>query len=464
MPGSTIKYDPFVQIARYAVHRGTVDVDVAERVLTWLRWGTDAGVQRDRLRGVRVFSNYETALGEFSGRVSKALTKRVRASKSIDLGDWQEGWRGVARDVFTDFFVAPMLAVPKPLEPTECRPATDHTATTLNDATDDTGLRHELQGHREISHFLQCGFVMTCADVDSAFPMLALAPWLWPFFAVRFRLGELRDGEWGSVGRDRLLIHLFADFGARGMPGVFKLFFKDVLLGMARSLNVLTLPMVVWVDDTGLIGASRQRVTAEMTLFQRWATALGFVFKVIKDKQAAQVVPMIGFWWDSIARTISLLDDKLVAYVQMFGAFSVRASLSLRERRQGAGRAQRAVMTLPPGGRSLLQPIYAAMHGLTYPWQQRATSATERKVWRFLRDVLSINMGRGYFSYDAFEPGPHVRTDASKSGRYAGGGFVENDGTADYHVYGAGASRSGGQDDGCRETEEERHKAANPVL
>ena len=177
LPGSTIKYDPFVQIARYAVHRGTVDVDVAERVLTWLRWGTDAGVQRDRLRGVRVFSNYETALGEFSGRVSKALTKRVRASKSIDLGDWQEGWRGVARDVFTDFFVAPMLAVPKPLEPTECRPATDHTATTLNDATDDTGLRHELQGHREISHFLQCGFVMTCADVDSAFPMLALAPW-----------------------------------------------------------------------------------------------------------------------------------------------------------------------------------------------------------------------------------------------------------------------------------------------
>ena len=40
LPGSTIKYEPFVQIARYAVHRGFVEEAVAERVLTWLRWGT----------------------------------------------------------------------------------------------------------------------------------------------------------------------------------------------------------------------------------------------------------------------------------------------------------------------------------------------------------------------------------------------------------------------------------------
>ena len=60
LPGSTIKYEPFVQICRYAVHTGHVSEAVAERVLTWLRWGTDAGVQRLALKGVRVFENYES--------------------------------------------------------------------------------------------------------------------------------------------------------------------------------------------------------------------------------------------------------------------------------------------------------------------------------------------------------------------------------------------------------------------
>ena len=49
-------------------------------------------------------------------------------------------------------------------------------------------------------------------------------------------------------------MHIFGDFGCAGMPGAFKIFFVDVVVQMGRSELVLTLPLVVFVDDTGLIG------------------------------------------------------------------------------------------------------------------------------------------------------------------------------------------------------------------
>ena len=51
-----------------------------------------------------------------------------------------------------------------------------------------------------------------------------------------------------------LFRHVCGDFGTAGMPGTFKRFF-DVVVGMARSVHVLTLPMAVYVDDCALIGA-----------------------------------------------------------------------------------------------------------------------------------------------------------------------------------------------------------------
>ena len=33
------------------------------------------------------------------------------------------------------------------------------------------------------------------------------------------------------------------------MPGVFKIFFVDVVLNMARAAHVLTIPLSVYVDD-----------------------------------------------------------------------------------------------------------------------------------------------------------------------------------------------------------------------
>ena len=50
-----------------------------------------------------------------------------------------------------------------------------------------------------------------------------------------------------------LYVHLFGDFGTRGLPGTFKIFLVDVIVQMARSELVLTLPLAVYVDDSGLI-------------------------------------------------------------------------------------------------------------------------------------------------------------------------------------------------------------------
>ena len=67
--------------------------------------------------------------------------------------------------------------------------------------------------------------------------MLPVAPWLWPFFMHRF---------YPSSGDTRVLhmyTHINGDFGTRGFPGVFKVFFVDVVLNMARAASVLTIPL-----------------------------------------------------------------------------------------------------------------------------------------------------------------------------------------------------------------------------
>ena len=41
----------------------------------------------------------------------------------------------------------------------------------------------------------------------------------------------------------RLFVNVFADFGTCTMPGIWKIFFTDCVVPMARSEAVLTLPM-----------------------------------------------------------------------------------------------------------------------------------------------------------------------------------------------------------------------------
>ena len=86
---------------------------------------------------------------------------------------------------------------------------------------------------------------MHVSDVKAAFPLLPLVPWLWPFFFIRFFARKRRAKKKGE--RDapedhmNLFVHTFAEFGTRGLPGAFKRFFVDVLVGMAYTRGVIFL-------------------------------------------------------------------------------------------------------------------------------------------------------------------------------------------------------------------------------
>ena len=121
-----------------------------------------------------------------------------------------------------------MGAVPKQLESDELRPTSDHTRTGLNAATDLSFLKHSLNTYNEIAWFLKQDYFLRVSDVEAAFPMLPLHPDLWPFFLFKFFASD-------SSNRLHLFAHVCGDFGAAGMPGVFKMFFVDVVVQMARS-------------------------------------------------------------------------------------------------------------------------------------------------------------------------------------------------------------------------------------
>ena len=153
--------------------------------------------------------------------------------------------------------------------------------------------------------------------------MLPLHPDVWPFFLFRFYAGP-EDTEMS------LFANIFGDFGAAGMPGTFKRFFVDVVVNMARSVRVLTLPMPVYVDDCALIGACPAAVNAEMEAFHGWAwDVCGVAFKVIKDRLAATRQLALGFWWDSTTLTRELEEKKLLQYLDMLAEFAVRDKLTL---------------------------------------------------------------------------------------------------------------------------------------
>ena len=94
LPGVSIKYDKFVPAMWDAVRKGFVELDHAMFCAHGLRWGFDLGVRRDKLRGTRVFRNYPSALGGFCSRVCDAIDERVRADKTLDLGNLDDSLLG----------------------------------------------------------------------------------------------------------------------------------------------------------------------------------------------------------------------------------------------------------------------------------------------------------------------------------------------------------------------------------
>ena len=332
-----------------------------------------------------------------------------------------------------------MGAVPKPLEPDEMRPVSDHSRTGMKKATDMTFLRHSIHAYDELEEGLEYGYYLRVGDVDAAFPLLPLAPILWPFFLFQWFDLDLDDDAPGEPSQ--LFAHVTGDFGAAGLPGTFKIFFSDCVQGMARSELILTVPMTVYVDDMGLYGPCRETLDRVATAFKVWLHALGIYIKEIKDKVAAQLQLMLGFWWDTLSRTRTLEERKFKAYVDMLFDFASRKTLALREMQQIAGRMMRAVMTLPPGAACFLANLFALTRGLSLPWQQRRSNRATRADFKIVHDLLLLNLGRGYFSFDQFARAPAVDTDASKEARYAGGGYASRCGRYRLWRYGNHAAR-----------------------
>jgi hypothetical protein len=106
------------------------------------------------------------------------------------------------------------------------------------------------------------------------------------------------------------------------------------------------------------------------------ATVCGVFFKVAKDRVAAELQLVIGFWWDSNTLTRTLEERKVLSYLATLADYAARPTLNLKEMQQVAGRMGRCVATFPPGARCLLCAVFALMVGLRLPWHRRHPGPT----------------------------------------------------------------------------------------
>ena len=190
-----------------------------------------------------------------------------------------------------------------------------------------------------------------------------------------------------------------------------------------------------------IIDLDRESVDKQAESLASFLDALGTPVKRKKHRSASQRQFVVGFWWDSLERTRTLEEQKVVDYISMFSEFASLKSLSLRQIQSVAGRLQRAVLTLPPGASCLLANLFSLMHGLKRPHDRRRLPSPSRRDLSTAASLLGFNHGRGYFSYDQFKPSLPVYTDASKSSRYVGGGYLSFCGRFSWWRFGASAAR-----------------------
>ena len=183
-------------------------------------------------------------------------------------------------------------------------------------------------------------------------------------------------------------------------------------------------------------------VDKEGITFREFLRELGIFMKELKEKAAAQLQLMLGFWWNSLTQTRTLEERKFNAYVKMLDELAQRKTMSLREMQQASGRMQRAIMTLPPGASCMLASLFALMRGLVLPWQQRRVTRAHRGDFAALKELLELNMGKGYYAFDQFSRAPAVWSDASKSRTYVGGGYVSACGRYRSWRYGTSAAKN----------------------
>ena len=431
LPGVPIVYDRFMTSLLRATCRGFVTEENCAFIKDVLTYGAKLGVDVDQMQGHRHFRNHPSAIEAREG-VSRSLGKRVAAQKTLVVGPWTHDLARAVRGIYTATAIFPYGAAPKSDGGT--RALSDHKKTGLNAASDLEPFKHKILSYSEIAWFFGTNYFMRVSDVADAFAHLPIAPELWPFFFSRFWL-EHR-------GPLYLLVNVCCDFGTAGMPGTFKRFFVDGVVQMARSEQVLTLPMAIHVDDCALMGPDRCQVDNEMLGFHWWCSLLGVFFKAAKDRPAAMCQYVIGFWWNSVDRTRTLDPAKRDEYSAMLDEMCGRPSLTLNEMQVAAGRIQRCVMTFPPGAGCLLSGLFGLMTGLRFAWQRRRLTRAIKLDFPIVRRLLQWNHGRGFFSYLGLPRAGEVRSDASRGSLYAGGGYVDVWGRYSLWRYTRSAARS----------------------
>ena len=191
LPGVSIDFWKLKPLIERAVSRGFVSAEHARFAINGLWYGFDMGVDVDEVKGRRWFRNYASAL-EAKDKITAAIRTRVEQAKTLCLCAVAE--RVAASLPWPSCRVFPLGAVPKPLEPDAMRPVSDHTKSGLKAATDRESLRHTLRTYEEIAEFLRYGYSMRMMDVEGAFPLLPLAPVLWPLFLLWW------FGSWDEAG------------------------------------------------------------------------------------------------------------------------------------------------------------------------------------------------------------------------------------------------------------------------
>ena len=307
LDGYKLNLPLFEQKLPLCVKAGLLTQANVDYVLNGLRFGFDLGIDDSKMPGRRVYKNYASAY-ECKDKVHRALSKRVSAGKTLRLG----AFHGDPRDLpVGNGVVVPQGAVPK--GPDSARPISDHTKTRLNKAVDLSEVEHTLNTYNEIAEELKSGYAMRVEDVDAAFPNLPLAPSVWKYMYVWWYDVDRPLEE--QTGPNTLYVHVFADFGSAPLPGIWDKFFRCVK-ALATLDGVLTLPMPHFVDDNSVIGPDAAEVDAMTERLSVYMRDLGVPFKDEKSRSAATRQLVLGFWWDSQARTRTLETKKLDLYLE----------------------------------------------------------------------------------------------------------------------------------------------------
>ena len=402
-----------------------------------LRFGAELFVDqqylREHLPARSYYRNYPTAYDNAKS-IHKSICKRVASHRTFKFGIFY-------RSEFADLpveqaIIFPLGAVDKP-HSTDKRAISDHTKTRLNEASRIHD--HSLNALSELKRKLLRSRHMRMSDVSGAFTLLALVPWLWNYmFFVWYDVDIPLDQQRTA---NILYCHLFADFGTRGCPLEWFEFFS-IVLDLARMEEVLTMDLVLYVDDLSHIGDDDTLLDQEGENLDAYLeNDIGIPMEKTKVRAASQIQLSLGLWWNTLNFTLWLAEEKVLLYSAFLNDVSNKRTVTRRELQQVAGREQRIVLTQAPGSKVLLANNYTLMSGLRLPHHRRRTTAAWRADRRTIVKCLEANSGRGYYRYDDFLEGGEAWMDASRGKRLSGGGYVIDTGVYHFWMFGSAVSR-----------------------